>query len=70
VRVWTSLTQRPERWQRKNEIADRATANDQDAVHAFTVASALWAVSLLKSKATCVDRPQAGGYTKRRFNIA
>ena len=39
VRVWTSLTQRLERWQSKNEIADRATADDQNAVHAFTVAA-------------------------------
>ena len=39
VRVWTSLAQRPERWQSKNEIADRATADNQNAVHAFTVAT-------------------------------
>ncbi len=67
MRVWKSLTQRPERWQRKNEIADRATADHQNAVHAFTVATALRAASLLNSKATCVDLPQAGGYSEASF---
>jgi hypothetical protein len=37
VGVWISLTQRFERWQSKNEIANRAAADDQNTVHASTV---------------------------------
>jgi len=59
-----------ERWQRKNEIADRAAADHQNAVHAFTVATALWAVSLLNSKATCSTCHRPVATAKRRFNIA
>jgi hypothetical protein len=40
------LTERLERWQGENEITDRATADYQNAVNTFPVATALWAVSL------------------------
>jgi hypothetical protein len=62
VRIWTGVAQRFEGWQSENEIADRAAADYQNAVHLSCKATALWVVFILKSKRVCGDRPQAGGY--------
>src|SRR5436853_6357079 len=39
VRAWSGVTQRLERGQSENEIADGATADHQNALHSFTVAA-------------------------------
>jgi len=69
VRIWTGVAERLKGWQSENEIADRAAADDQNAVHLSCVATALWAVFIVKSKRVCGDRPQAGGYSGNAVSI-
>ena len=64
------VTKRFERRQSENEIADCAAADHQNAIHLSCVAAALRAVFIMKSKGVCLDRPQAGGYSKVPVNIA
>ena len=64
------VTKRFERRQSENEIADCAAADHQNAIHLSCVTTALRAVVIMKSKGVCLDRPQAGGYSKVPVNIA
>src|SRR5438067_11136948 len=61
------VTKRFERRQSENEIADCAAADHQNAVHLSCVATAPWAVFIVKSKPVCGDRPPAGGYREMRL---
>ena len=63
VRLRPRITKRFERRQSENEIADCAAADHQNAVHLSCVATALWAVFMMKSNSPGrYRRIRAGGY--------